>query len=482
MTSLPEFGASGLATPADLAKAGCMTTVAASRAVPPAVGAAPRGLRRPGWPLFALYVLFPLWWVLGLSHFIFLVLSVPMAWELMRRRPVFAPTGFGVWLLFLVVVASGSLLLWVVPPGTVPVEGTGKLLAWSYHFAWYVAVTIVALYIVNMPERELPTEKVMRLLGLMFVYTVLGGLAGVLFPRLDFPSLLELVVHVPSDNFLSFLLHPWVNTPSEFLGYEQPRPTAPFSYANDWGNNLGLFLPFFCATWLRRDAGWRRPVGAVVLVASFVPIAYSLNRGLWAGLIVAAVLVALRLAAMGRVRVLQVTVALLMVGAAAFVVSPLYDTVALRVDTPHSNDRRAELSEEVFSKTVALSPLLGYGETRGISGNFASIAGGSTPDCEQCGVPPLGTQGFLWRLIFTTGLLGTLLFLAFVIGQFLRFVRAEDPVALIGCLVIFLALIFSWVYDSLESPLFTMMIAIGLLNRRFLRDGQTARSLSASRA
>lgn len=450
---------------------------------PPGVITAPAsGWLRPGWPLTALYVLFPLWWVLGLSHFIFLILAVPMAWELMRRRPVFAPTGFGLWLLFLVVVASGSVLLWIVPPGTIAPEGASKLIPWSYHFGWYAAITIVALYIVNMPERELPTDKVIRLLGLMFVYTVLGGLTGVLFPRLDFPSLLELLIHVPSDNFLSFLLHPWVNTPSEFLGYDQPRPAAPFSYANDWGNNLGLFLPFFWGSWLRRDAGWRRPVGVAVVVASFVPIAYSLNRGLWAGLIVAAVLVALRLAAMGRVRVLQVTVALLMVGAAAFVVSPLYDTVALRVDTPHSNDRRAELSEEVFSKTVALSPLLGYGETRGISGNFASIAGGDTPDCPQCGVPPLGTQGFLWRLIFTTGLLGTLFFLAFVTGQFLRFVRAEDPVALIGCLVIFLALLFSWVYDSLESPLFTMMIAIGLLNRRFLRDGQTARSLSASRA
>ncbi len=440
------------------------------------------GWLRPGWPLTALYVFFPLWWVLGLSHFIFLIFAVPMAWELTRRRPVFAPTGFGLWLLFLVVVAAGSLLLWIVPPGTVPAHGAGKLIAWSYHFAWYAAITIVALYIVNMPERELPTDKVMRLLGLMFVYTALGGLAGVLFPSADFPSLLELVIHVPSDNFLSFLLHPWVNTPSDFLGYDQPRPAAPFSYANDWGNNLGLFLPFFWGSWLRRDAGWRRPVGIVVLVASFVPIAYSLNRGLWAGLIAAVVLVALRLAALGRVRVLQVTVALLMVGAVAFVASPLYDTVALRVNTPHSNDRRAELSEEVFSTTVALSPLLGYGETRDVSGSFASIAGGDTPDCTHCGPPPLGTQGFLWRLIFTTGLLGTLFFLTFVIGQFLRFVRAEDPVALIGCLVIFLALLFSLVYDSLESPLFTMMIAIGLLNRRFLRDGQTARCRSASKA
>ena len=54
-------------------------------------------------------------------------------------------------------------------------------------------------------------------------------------------------------------------------------------------------------------------------------------------------------------------------------------------------------------------------------------------------------------------------------AQFFRFVGARDPVALIGCTVIFMGLVFSFVYDSLESPLFTIMIAIGLMNRRFVR-------------
>jgi hypothetical protein len=50
----------------------------------------------------------------------------------------------------------------------------------------------------------------------------------------------------------------------------------------------------------------------------------------------------------------------------------------------------------------------------------------------------------------------------------------RDPVAMVGCAVIFMALIFSFVYDSLESPLFTVMIAVGLLNRRFVSDSQLA--------
>jgi hypothetical protein len=43
-----------------------------------------------------------------------------------------------------------------------------------------------------------------------------------------------------------------------------------------------------------------------------------------------------------------------------------------------------------------------------------------------------------------------------------------------------MCLIFNFVYDSLESPLFTVMIAVGLMNRRFVRPGQLSSS-SASR-
>ena len=85
-----------------------------------------------------------------------------------------------------------------------------------------------------------------------------------------------------------------------------------------------------------------------------------------------------------------------------------------RVETPHSNERRTTVAETVISTTWAGSPLLGYGTTRQVQGSFASIAGGETPDCHQCAAPPVGTQGFLWRLIFTTGFVGTALFFVFM--------------------------------------------------------------------
>jgi hypothetical protein len=431
---------------------------------------------RPGWPLTALYLFFPLWWLLGFSHFIFIILSIVMAWELLRRRPVYAPMAFGLWLLFLLVVAAGAGLLWVQPEGTVAVAGVSKLIPYTYRAVWYLSITIVALYILNIPEEEMPTERVMRLLSWMFLYTMAGGIIGLYFSHIDFPSVLELIVHVRKTGFFYSLIHPSIVSASDFLGYSSPRPTAPFAYANAWGNNFGLFLPFFIATWLRKGAGWRRPVGAVLLVIAIIPIVYSLNRGLWIGLFFALAFISVRMAMLGKTRVLQVTVASLVLGAIIFVASPLYDLVTLRVETPHSNDRRTTVASDVVSKTADGSPLFGFGDTRAVTGSFASIAGGETPDCHQCAAPPLGTQGFMWRLIFTTGLAGTVFFLSFMGAQLFRFVGARDPVALTGCSVILMCLIFNFVYDSLESPLFTVMIAVGLMNRRYIRSGQLASS------
>lgn len=440
-----------------------------------------RRFLRPGWPLSALFLLFPLWWVLGLSHFIFFALGIVMAFELLKRRPVYAPMAFGLWLLFLVVVVAGVALLWVQPPGTVPANGIGRLVPYVYHAAWYLTITVVALYVINMPERELSTQRIVRLLAMMFVYTVAGGFAGLLLPHVDLPSLVEVVLPIPREGFVNTLVHPSLVSASEFLGYDQPRPSAPFAYPNAWGNNLGLYLPFFVLAWLGKDAGRRRPYAVVILLLAIVPIAYSLDRGLWGGLLLALVAISVKLATIGRAQVLQILAALLAVGAIIFVSTPLYDTVALRLNTPHSNDRRTTVATEVINKTASLSPLLGYGETRAVSGSFASIAGGETPTCHQCAAPPLGTQGFLWRLIFTTGLLGTLLFLAFVGAQLLRFAPERDPVAITCCVVIAMALVFAFVYDSLESPLYTVMVAIGLLNRRFVRDAELAPSATPRR-
>jgi hypothetical protein len=270
---------------------------------------------------------------------------------------------------------------------------------------------------------------------------------------------------VTSANFVRTLIHPSLSSSSDFLGYVQPRPTAPFPYSNAWGNNIALYLPFFVLACFGKGAGWRRKVGPVVLVAALFPIIFSLNRGLWISLALAAVYAAIRLAVNGKTRALQALLAALVLGGILFVSSPLYDTVMLRVETPHSNDRRAGTAETVVSVAAHGSPIVGFGTTRTMQGSFSSLAGGETASCHQCAAPPLGTQGFMWRLVLTTGFVGTLLCLSFFALQFLRRARGPSAIDVACCTVLLDAVLCFFVYDSLGSAMFTAMIAVGLMAR-----------------
>jgi hypothetical protein len=437
----------------------------------PVAPAGPRFLK-PGWPLVVLYAGFPLWWALGMAQLIFLVMAVAMAVILRKKGALRVPRGFGLWLLFLIWMLAGAFVLHAQAPGTVPGNGGfGRIINFSVMTCWYAAITVVLLYVTN-TARELPTLRIVRLLGWMFVVTAGFGVLAVLAPRLEFTSLVELLLphNLSKAYFIHTLVHPSLASNQDFLGYVQPRPTAPFPYSNDWGNNIALYLPFFVLACFGKEAGWRKWPGALMLGASIFPIVFSLNRGLWIALALAATYSAVRLAIHGRTRALYALVAALVIGGILFVSSPLYDTLVLRINTPQSNDRRAGTAETVGSVTLHGSPFVGYGTTRTMEGSFSSLAGGETSKCHQCAAPPLGTQGFMWRLVLTTGFVGTGLCLSFFGLQFLRRARGPSPIDVVTCTVLLQAVLCFLFYDSLGSALFTAMIAVGLMARADLKE------------
>jgi hypothetical protein len=433
---------------------------------PSAPPAGPR-IFKPGWPLVMLYAGFPLWWALGLAQLIFFMTAAAMTWYLVRnRKTLVVPRGFSVWVLFLLWMLAGVFVVRAVAPGTVPGAGLGKYAGFMVWSAWYFSVTVALLYVVN-TARLLSTLRIIRLLGWMFVVTAAFGVLAVAVPMLEFKSAVELILPrgLASSNYVRTLVHPSLSSTSDFLGYVQPRPTAPFPYSNAWGNNLALYLPFFVLAWFGRDAGWRKKLAPFVLAGAIFPITFSLNRGLWGALTVAAVYSAVRLAVNGRTRALQLLVVSLVIGGIVFVSSPLYDTIKLRIETPHSNDRRGATATTVVSTTLEGSPVVGFGMTRKMQGSFSSLAGGETDECHQCAAPPLGTQGFMWRLILTTGIGGMVLCLTFLALQFLRRARGAIPLEVACCTVLIVACMCFFVYDSLGSAMFTVMIAIGLMAR-----------------
>jgi hypothetical protein len=431
--------------------------------------AEPRFLK-PGWPLVMLYAFFPLWWALGLAQLIFFASAAAMAVALYRRRATLVvPRFFTVWVLFLLWMLAGVFVLPAIAPGTAAGVTIGRYVGFTVWSAWYFAVTIAAIYVLN-TAREIPTQRVVRLLAWMFVVTTGFGVLAVVVPMLEFKSAIELILPrgLASSQYIRTLVHPSLSSTSDFLGYVQPRPTAPFPYSNAWGNNLALYLPFFVLGWFGRDAGWRRKVAPLVLLAAVFPITFSLNRGLWGALTVAAVYSSVRLAVNGRTRGLQILVATLTIGGLLFVSSPLYDTIKLRLETPHSNDRRGATASTVVKTAYEGSPIVGFGMTRKMQGSFSSLAGGETAQCHQCAAPPLGTQGYMWRLVLTTGFGGMVLCLLFLALQFLRRARGAIPLEVACCTVLIVAGMCFFVYDSLGSAMFTVFLAIGLMARRDL--------------
>jgi len=435
------------------------------------------GDHRPGrldefWPLTVYFYLFPVWWLMGLAHLMLFIVAVPMAWQLLAVRRLRVPQGFALFGLFLVWAVLGVTMLWVRVPGTQNNTGPSPLAGFAFHLLWYFSITIAGLYVVNASRRGLTARRVVRMLGFMFVVTVIGGYAGLLLPHLSFPSLIELFLPAKMTNaeFFSALFHPRLALQTDILGYEAPRITAPYSYPNAWGNAFGVLLPFFVLAWFGKGSGWRRTAGVVVLAASVVPVVYSLNRGLWVGIAISVVWVVVRRLCAGDLKVAVLTVVGVLVAVIALSSTALGTAVALRAQNGHSNGRRESTAAMAVQAAAQTSPLLGFGNTRQMLGNFASIAGGSTPTCHQCAAPPLGTQGFLWGLIFTTGFVGAALFLGFLGWHAILNATRAGPLALATSTTLIAGLFFFLFYDSLDVPMLVIFLGLCLAAREYSVD------------
>jgi hypothetical protein len=459
-----------------------MSAVLATRAVtagaPPARPAPVAGRRsprwlKPGWPLAAIFVPMPLWWAMGLSEWICLVMAVPMAVHLLRRRTIEVPRGFGWWLLFLCWVAVGFLLLNVDAYGAVADNSSTRIITWGYRFLWYLAVTVVLVYVVN-TRRELTTLRLMRIVGAMFLTVTLGGLLGVLAPYFEFKSLMEIVLPsgVTNIQFVQKMIHPEAAELQRVLGYVSPRPSAPFAFTNTWGLNYAVTLPFFLYTWCGKEAGWRRWAAVPILVIASVPCIYSINRGMWGALVAMALFVAVRSALTGRPAMLGGLVA----GALALVVllatTPLGNVVSARFSNEGSEQGRTNLGTLTVESVSRTSPIVGLGSTRNVQGNFNSITGGSTAQCPRCSPPALGTQGQLWLVVFSQGLVGLGMFLAFFALVFLRHLRLRSPASTVALAVLVAGSVTMPVYNSLGIGLMIAMIGAGVLVREAAAAGQ----------
>ncbi|WP_433210779.1 O-antigen ligase family protein [Dactylosporangium sp. CS-047395] len=453
-----------------------MTTVTSHPSTEPALGAPSASIRRRvhrlnAWPITGILLLYPLWWALGLGVLIFFIAAVPMAWSLVRHRAaghvVKLPPAFLLWLLFLAAVCFGLFTLGADPAGTVPGTWQSRFVSYAFRLGGYGALTVLLVYAGNLERRALSQERLVRQLAWLFAVTVAGGILGMAAPRFEFTAPFELLLppHVRHDGFVQSLMHPTAAQIMNLLGGETPRPGAPWGYTNTWGNNVCLLVGWlavagFCLTRKRRT----KVFAAATLLVAIVPIVYSLNRGLWIGLAVMAVYVAVRLALKGRVAALGL-VAVVAVGiAVALAVTPLGDVVGARVDNGKSNGVRMYTTQKALSG-MQESALIGFGSTRTTIGGRNSIAVGESADCERCGNFTIGGNGQLWQLLYAHGLLGTLSYVGFFLAGLWRFRRDASPIGLAGGAALVSGFSAMLWYNSLVTPLALTFLAYAVLWR-----------------
>ncbi|MFI0792163.1 O-antigen ligase family protein [Micromonospora rubida] len=423
----------------------------------------------PGWPLTAFFVLYPVWWALGVSTFILVILAVPMAVHLQRRGQVRVPPGFGIWLVLLFWVLLSVVMLDLTAPDTLPPAGGGsRYIGWAIRLANYVSTTVVMLYVLNLSEQELPRRRVIRNFSFMGVVVVIGGWLGSLLPDARFVAPLRFVLphSIVSQPFVASLMDVKFAQVQQVIVGEatSPRPSAPFAYTNSWGENTAILLIWLLVGWVVLGGPIRRVLGIAIALAAIFPIVYSLNRGLWIGLGIAAAYVAIRLALRGRVAVLGgLALAVGLIGI-LIIATPLGKTFDERLQNGHSDDIRTTLSESAVT-AANHSPVLGYGGNRALVGSNRSIAIGKSDDCKQCGNRELGSNGQFWALLVGQGYVGAICYNGFFLYCLWRYRHDHSAIGIAGSLVLILMLFFQFTYGALEASLAYGLISVALLAR-----------------
>jgi hypothetical protein len=332
------------------------------------------------------------------------------------------------------------------------VDDADKYIRFGYFASLYIGATIVLLYVFNISERSLPTERVIRVMTIFWMLVVGWGVLGALMPTFEFTSPVEVVLpqRLAGNEFISELVHPALASVQDILGYDHARPKAPFTYATNWGAAYAFLVPFVILDWRRsRSRPWKM-LTAAAFILSLIPMVGSLDRGLWLSLGSGLVYAALRLAMGGKTKLMRTVVMVLFGILLVVYLTPLRGLVSDRFANPHSNEGRMNLYTEAIDR-IGESPLLGFGSPQ--------------PSRINPNLPPVGTQGQFWQVLISHGIPGVILFLSWFLYQFWRLRSTATDVGFWCHTLILIALVQVPFYDSIGIPLTIVMVGIAIAQR-----------------
>ena len=391
----------------------------------------------PVWPIAVAFVGFPIWWLLGLGDMAWPIFGIIMVVALARFRNVRTPRGTGLWLLF---------LIWALC-SLIEIDEPVRVIGFFYRYGLYLAATVVFIYVYNARD-SLNDRRIFGILTIFWLIVVAGGYAGLAFPVFELRTPVSyLLPQALLDNSyvhdMAFRTLTQFNPNPNAYVIAAPRPSAPFLYANSWGNVYSLLTPVAVAymAMVRRTRRFWWLLAA--LPVSFIPAFLTLNRGMFLGLGVALLYVAIRAALAGHGRIIMALIGIAAVAGIALTQLPVQERLDQRTAKVESIDDRGNLYQETFDRTLA-SPILGYGAPR---------------PSERADQPSVGTQGHVWMVMFSHGFVGLGLFLGWMVLIFVKTIRRTDIAGLVSNTLILVSLVEVFYYGVLGAGLVIVMLA-----------------------
>jgi polysaccharide biosynthesis protein PslJ len=412
------------------------------------------------WPLALAFAFYPVWWLLGIGSFIWLIVALPIVVAIIARRWARAPVAIVIWFAF---------SSWVLMSG-LQLHGLTKYATFGYRLSLYVVGGILFLYVYNLPRSGQASTKVLRILTLFWVLVVACGYAGIALRSFTFVPPFEHLLpgSVRNKPFTQELVRPVFAEVQSFLGFPIPRPSAPFAYTNNFGANMGVLTPIALAAIISSGPGTRRKLLIGVLIAAVVPMVFSLNRGMFLSVGVGVLYVAFRLAARGRVTALAAVFSVTALAVLVVLLTPLGGLVTSSFNSTHghSNETRASVYQQAV-QGANQSPLIGYGAPQQAAG--------------AKNTPAIGTQGQLWMVLYSNGYPALVLFIVFFLVVLWQTRRARGTAGLFLHSVPLVGLAQIVFYGWLPVELQVIMVASALAYRLCWRSGTEPGRRTASR-
>ena len=399
-----------------------------------------RPILNPGWMVFALFTLNPLWWALGFGDLSWCIAVIPLWLWVLTRRNFTVPPSVGLFITFIV---------WCLIT-VIRLDKASRLIAFTFRTTALLTAAGLAIYVYN--ERRVTREKFADWMAWFWIAAMIGGYLGLIFPKGHIPITLASIVlpkSIASNDLVINMIKPGFAQQQDQFGLKLVRPKTLFPFTNEWGGNLGLLTPFFVVSWVMSPDRRRKILGITGMVVALVPIIKSANRGLWISLVLFAVIYAVRAVFSGRPAVLVVMVIGGLALAVLIMATPLRKSLVDRLTEERSTDARAGIYQEAIAGAKE-SPVFGNGGPRPSKNPYS---------------PPIGTHGQFFMVMYAHGFVGLGFYVSWAVASIGAAVKRVDRFSIVMCSTVMIGAAQMFFYNLLPTSLPIILVAVGLACR-----------------